>query len=381
MPVEQKDFVPGLAGIPAAESAISFIDGQAGILEYRGHRIEVLAEKSNYEEVVYLLLYGELPTATQLTDFRAKLAQYRKLSPKILELIRALPTDGHPMDALQVSLAANAMVRPRFDVINDAEARDEALLHAIGVTGTLIATFERFRRGQDYLEPDLSLTTAENFLYMLDGERPNAQSAHILDVALILHADHTMNASTFAMRVVAATENDPYTACSAGVGALTGPLHGGANERVLKQLEAIGGVDNVVPWLEDSLQSKSKIMGFGHRVYKTKDPRATMLEGLTRELFAKQGSTPLIDTALALEKEVVDRLGDKGIYPNVDFFSGIVYSKLGIPTDVFTPIFALARIAGYAAHYREQMQNNRLYRPGQIFVGSHDAKYVPIDER
>jgi len=218
VPVEQKDFVPGLAGIPAAESAISFIDGQAGVLEYRGHRIEVLAEKSNYEEVVWLLLYGRLPKRDELDAFRSRLAEQRKLSPKMIEIIRALPRDGHPMDALQVSLAAAGMSRPRFDVVKDDAARDEALVHAVAVTGTLIAAFERFRRGLDYVEPDPSLTTAENFLYMLDGEAPNAQSAHILDVALILHADHTMNASTFAARVVASTEADPYTVCSSAVG-------------------------------------------------------------------------------------------------------------------------------------------------------------------
>lgn len=381
MPLEQKEFIPGLAGIPAAESSVSFIDGQVGILEYRGHRIEVLAERADYEEIAWLLLHGNLPTQAELDGFRARLAEYRRLPSELVDVLRALPVDGHPMDALQVALAAAGMFQPRFDVIHDEEARNEASLRAIAVTGPLIATAERLRRGQDYLESDPNLTTAENFLYQLNGEKPDPQSAKILDVALVLHADHTMNASTFAMRVVAATETDPYTAFSAAVGALKGPLHGGANERVLRQLESIGSADNVLGWLDKALAEKSKIMGFGHRVYKTKDPRATMIEGLTRELFAKQGSTPVIDTALALEKAVVERLGEKGIYPNVDFFSGIVYSKLGIPTDVFTPIFALARVAGYAAHWREQMANNRLYRPGQIFIGSHGAEFLPIGER
>ncbi|MFT5048942.1 MAG: citrate synthase [Chlamydiales bacterium] len=381
MPLEQKEFVPGLAGVPAAESSVSYIDGLVGILEYRGHRIEVLAERSDYEEVVWLLLHDALPTQAELDGFRARLAEYRKLPAELVDVLRSLPIDGHPMDALQVALAAAGMFRPRFDVIHDEAARKEASLHAIAVTGPLIATFERFRRGEEYLESDPSLTTAENFLYQMNGVKPDAQSAKILDVALVLHADHTMNASTFAMRVVAGTETDPYTAFSAAVGALKGPLHGGANERVLRQLETIGSADNVAAWLDKTLAAKGKIMGFGHRVYKTKDPRATMLEGLTHELFAKQGSTPVIDTALALEKAVVERLGEKGIHPNVDFFSGIVYSKLGIPTDAFTPIFALARVAGYAAHWREQMANNRLYRPGQVFIGSHGAEYIPIGER
>ena len=205
--------------------------------------------------------------------------------------------------------------------------------------------------------------------------------AHVLDVALILHADHTMNASTFTARVVASTETDPYSVCASAIGSLKGPLHGGANERVLVMLDKIGAVDAVPAWLEKRLASKGKIMGFGHRVYKTKDPRSTILQGLAREMFKQFGSTPIYDTALKLEEEVVARLGGKGIHPNVDFFSGIVYQKMGIPTDVFTPIFAISRVAGWLAHWDEQMQDNRLFRPGQIFTGIHDATYTPIAER
>jgi len=376
----QKELVPGLAGIPAAESAVSFIDGQAGILEYRGHRIEQLAEKSNFEEVSWLLLYGELPTQAELDGFRKQLAEWRKQPDALRQVIRSYPTDGHPMDALQASFAALGMVSPRVDLAN-AEQCNDAIIRIIAATGPLIANFERSRKGLDFLDPDPELSTAGNFLYMLNGERPSELMTKILDVALILHADHTMNASTFAARVVASTEADPYTVCSSAVGALTGPLHGGANERVLNQLEAIGSPENVKPWLENALESKSKVMGFGHRVYKTKDPRATSLQGLVRELFAAHGSTPIYDIALELENEVVSRLGSKGIYPNVDFFSGIVYQKLGIPTDAFTPIFALARVVGYLSHWREQMQDNKLFRPGQIYVGKRDLEWVPMAER
>jgi citrate synthase len=378
--LQQKEVVPGLAGIPAAESAVSFINGQEGILEYRGYRIEELAENSNFEEVAWLVLYGEMPTRGELDGFRQRLSATRRLPAELVEIIRKFPASAHPMDALQASLAGLGMVSPRVS-LRDREQCDAAIISIIASTGPLIANFERSRKGLDYLAPDPELSTAGNFLYMLNGERPSELMTRILDVALILHAEHSMNASTFAARVVASTEADPYTVCSSAVGALTGPLHGGANERVLKQLESIGGPANVPAWLDDALANKKKIMGFGHRVYKTKDPRATALQGLVRDLFAAHGSTPIYDTALALENEVVERLGAKGIYPNVDFFSGIVYAKLGIPTDAFTPIFALSRVVGYLAHWREQMVDNKIFRPAQVYVGKHDQHYVPIVER
>ena len=380
MTVKEKELVPGLAGIPAAESAVSFIDGQVGILNYRGHAIETLSEKSNYEETAYLLLYGKLPNQTELTDFRERVAQYRDLPEQLIEVIRAYPREGHPMNALQSSFAVLGMLSPKPDFRSPEEC-DEAIVRILGATGAMISTFERFRKGLDYIAPAPDLRTAGNFLYRIQDKRPDELETYVLDVALILHADHTMNASTFTARVVASTEADPYTVCSSALGSLTGPLHGGANERVLRQLTEIGSPDNVKPWLDERLASKSKIMGFGHRVYKTKDPRALILQGLTRQLFEKLGSTPIYDVAVALEEEVVARLGDKGIYPNVDFFSGIVYAKLGIPTDVFTPVFALSRVAGYLAHWREQMQDNRLFRPGQIYVGVHGAEYTEIDAR
>ncbi len=376
MTLKASPLVPGLAGIPAAESSISYIDGQVGILEYRGHRIEVLAEKSNFEEVAWLLLYGELPTREQLDGFRAKLAGYRELPEELLQLIAGLPKDGHPMAALQAGYAALGMFRE-----GRLGSADEDICQLIAATPVLVAAYARARQGLPAVAPDPQLDTAGNFLWMLRGEKPGEVETHVLDVALVLHADHTMNASTFTARVVASTEADPYTVCASAIGSLKGPLHGGANERVLNQLEGIGSPDAVAAWLDEQLATKGKIMGFGHRVYKTKDPRSTILQGLARELFDKTGTTPIYDVALALEAAVVEKLGDKGIYPNVDFFSGIVYQKMGIPTDVFTPIFGISRVAGWLAHWREQMQDNRIFRPGQIFTGHHDGVYTQLDER
>ncbi len=376
MTVKEPTLVPGLAGIPAAESAVSYIDGQVGILEYRGHRIEVLAEKSNFEEVSWLLLHGKLPTKAELAEFNAKLAGYRDLPAELLETIAKLPKDGHPMAALQVGYAALGMFQE-----GKLDSPDEHIMQLIAATPVLVAAYSRAREGKPALAPDASLNTAGNFLWMLRGEKPNEVETRVLDAALVLHADHTMNASTFTARVVASTEADPYTVCASAIGSLKGPLHGGANERVLTMLEGIGSADKVQAWLAEQLATKGKIMGFGHRVYKTKDPRSTILQGLARELFDKTGTTPIYDVALALEDAVVAKLGGKGIHPNVDFFSGIVYQKMGIPTDVFTPIFGISRVSGWLAHWREQMQDNRIFRPSQIFVGDHDGVYTDIETR
>lgn len=377
---QANELVPGLAGIPAANSSISFIDGQAGILEYRGVPIETLAENSTFEEVAWLLLHGSFPTQSELDGFQKKLGEYRQIPESLVEVVMALPAQGHPMSALQASVASLAMVSPPVDY-KDAGQSDEAILRILAAVGPLIAAFERRRQGKAYVAPDPELSVAGNFLYQLNGERPSEIMTRVLDVALILHADHTMNASTFAARVVASTEADPYTMVSSAVGALYGPLHGGANERVLRQLETVGGAENIDAWYEKMRADGKKVMGFGHRVYKTKDPRAFALQGLVRDLFKEEGTTPIYDTALALEKAIVDKLGDRGIYPNVDFFSGIVYQKLGIPTDAFTPIFALARVAGWLSHWREQMADNKLFRPGQVYGGGHEQPYVPMPER
>ena len=380
MTVQDHVYVPGLAGVPAAESAISWIDGQVGILEYRGHPIEVLAERSNFEEVCWLLLHGSLPTASELAGFRERIAEHRALSPEVMASVRAFPSTGHPMAAIQAGLAALGMASPAVDLDDEASC-EEAVVRILAATPSLIAAFERTRAGLEVPEPDPSLGRAANFLWMVTGKKPDDFEAHVLDVALVLHADHTMNASTFTARVVASTEADPYSVCAAACGSLKGPLHGGANERVLQQLTTIGGADNVPAWLDAQLASRRKVMGFGHRVYKTKDPRSKVLQDLATDLFERLGTTEIYDTAIALERAVLERLGDKGIYPNVDFFSGIVYSKMGIPTDMFTPIFAISRVAGWLAHWREQMQDNRLFRPRQVFSGTRGAEFVEIGQR
>ncbi len=372
--------VPGLAGVPVVRSSISYIDGQLGVLEYRGYPIELLAQRSSYEEVSWLLLHGRMPLRAELDAFRASLAAQRALPGRMIDVLRNLPGAGHPMHALQAGLAALGMFSDRC-APGDLRAAQEACIRIIAATPALIAAFDRLRTGKDYVAPDPDLDTAANFLYMLRGTKPDQLAARVLDAALILHAEHTMNASTFAARVVASTEADPYTVCASAVGALKGPLHGGANEAVLEMLEDIGTPEKVPAFVEAQLASKGKVMGFGHRVYKVKDPRAHILQELGRQLFERLGTTPIYDVAVRLETELGARIGHKGIHPNVDFFSGFVYSKLGIATDLFTPVFAISRVAGYAAHWIEQMQGNKIFRPDQVYTGARGREYQAIDER
>ncbi len=373
------DIIPGLEGVPIAESAISFVDGKAGRLEYRGIPIEELAQHSHFEETAYLLLYGKLPTREELDAFHDELRHHRRLKYRIVELMKCLPETGHPMDALQAGVAAMGMFYPpRHDL--DEAARRAACIRLIAKMPTLVAAFERLRKGDEHVRPRDELSLAGNFLYMLHEQEPDPADERILDVCLILHADHTMNASTFSGRVVGSTLADPYTVVSSALGALSGPLHGGANENVMALLQRIGSVENVKPVIEGMIAEKQKIPGFGHRVYKAMDPRAKILKKHAAELSARSGN-PLFRIAEEVEKIVVDRLSGKGIWPNVDFYSGLVYAELGIPTDCFTPIFAMARVAGWLAHWLEQLQSNRIFRPTQKYVGKHDQPYVPIEKR
>ncbi|MCA9547301.1 MAG: citrate synthase, partial [Myxococcales bacterium] len=288
------EFVPGLAGVVAAKSAIGFIDGKQGILRYRGIRIEDLSEHSTFEEVSFLLLFGKLPNADELAGFEADLKAERALDPAILAVLKALPKTTHPMVALQTAVAAMGGVDDHMDV-TDAARNVAAAKKLIAVIPSITGTFDRLRKGLAPVQPDNSLGHAANFIYMTTGEVPNDQVARLMDVCLILHAEHGFNASTFTGRVVGATLANPYATMSAAVGSLSGPLHGGANERVLEMLAEIPGVEAVEGWLDDALANKRKIMGLGHRVYKVKDPRATILQGLAADLFAQQGSTPLYD--------------------------------------------------------------------------------------
>ncbi|WP_337886047.1 citrate synthase [Fischerella thermalis] len=374
------EYRPGLEGIPAAQSSISFVDGQKGLLEYRGIRIEELAEKSTFLETAYLLIWGELPTAEELAAFEDEVRHHRRIKYRIRDMMKSFPESGHPMDALQASAAALGLFYARRDLDNPVYIRD-AVVRLLATIPTMVAAFQLMRKGNDPVRPNDDLDYAANFLYMLNEKEPDPLAARIFDVCLILHAEHTMNASTFSARVTASTLTDPYAVVASAVGTLGGPLHGGANEEVIQMLEEIGSVENVRPYIEDRLQRKAKIMGFGHRVYKVKDPRATILQNLAEKLFAKFGNDKFYDIAQEMERVVEEKLGHKGIYPNVDFYSGLVYRKLGIPTDLFTPIFAIARVAGWLAHWKEQLAENRIFRPTQVYNGRHDIPYTAIDQR
>jgi len=374
------EFKPGLEGIAAAQSSISRVDGQKGILEYRGIPIEELAEKSNFLETAYLLIWGELPTKEELEAFEHEIRYHRRIKYRIRDMMKCFPESGHPMDALQASAAALGLFYSRRDLENPAYIR-AAVVRLLAKIPTMVAAFQLMRKGNDPVRPRDDLGYSANFLYMLSERESDPLAAQIFDVCLMLHAEHTMNASTFSARVTASTLTDPYAVVASAVGTLGGPLHGGANEEVIGMLEEIGSVENVRPYLEDRLERKAKIMGFGHRVYKVKDPRATILQNLAEKLFEKFGRDKYYDIAVEMEREIEEKLGQRGIYSNVDFYSGLVYRKLGIPTDLFTPVFAIARVAGWLAHWKEQLAENRIFRPTQVYNGLHNAPYIPIEQR
>lgn len=374
------EFKPGLEGIPAAESSISYVDGQKGILEYRGIRIEELAEKSTFIETAYLLIWGKLPTKEELTEFEHEVRFHRRIKYRIRDMMKSFPESGHPMDALQASAAALGLFYSRRDLDNPVYIMD-AVVRLLATIPTMVAAFQLMRKGNDPVRPRDDLNYSANFLYMLNEREPDPLAARIFDVCLMLHAEHTMNASTFSARVTASTLTDPYAVVASAVGTLGGPLHGGANEEVIGMLEEIGAVENVRSYLEERLEKKAKIMGFGHRVYKVKDPRATILQNLAEQLFEKFGHDKYYDIAVEMERLVAEKLSHKGIYPNVDFYSGLVYRKMGIPTDLFTPIFAIARVAGWLAHWKEQLVQNRIFRPTQVYSGLHEEPYIAIEER
>jgi citrate synthase len=378
--MSQLELRPGLADVPVAESAISFIDGKRARLEYRGIAVETLARESCFEETSWLLLKGELPTQRELANFDDQLRHRRRLKYKLKDLIKCLPETGHPMDALQATVAAMGMFYPARDVTN-AQSNWDSTVRLIAKLPTAVAAFHRLRHGDDEIDPRDDLDHAANFYYMLFEREPSPAVRKVIDACLILHAEHTMNASTFSGRVTGSTLANPYTVVSSAIGTLTGPLHGGANEEVLDMLEEIGSAANARAWAEDAVANKKKIMGFGHRVYKVKDPRATVLQELAENVFAETQRPKMYDLAVELERVLAGILGPKGIYPNVDFYSGIVYNALGIPRDVFTPVFAIARVAGWLAHWLEQLKNNRIYRPEQVYVGKHDVPYVPLERR
>lgn len=385
----QNGYVPGLKGVPATESGISYLDGQAGLLTYRGYPIVELARQSTFEETAWLLINGELPQTEQLAQFDADLRANRRVKYNVRDIMKFLPIDGHPMEALQTCVASLGMFYPGQErmtangVSADSEFVEQMIIKILASMATLVAMWEHIRRGDDPIQPRTDLTYAENFLYMMNEREPDPVEARIMDACLVLHAEHTINASTFSALVCGSTLAPPNLVVASAIGTLAGPLHGGANQRVLNMLDEIGSADKVSDWLDQRLSSKQVVWGFGHREYKLKDPRADILQDLLEQLRAHRGGqiSPLYEIAMELERCAEERLAPKGVYPNVDFYSGLLYEALGIPRDQFTPIFAISRTAGWLAHWKEQIGNNRIFRPTQVYVGHEPRHYEPMSAR
>jgi citrate synthase len=367
----------GLEGIVAAESRICFVDGLQGRLIYQGYDIHDLAAHASFEEVAYLLWHGDLPTREQLDALKHDLIAARGLPAPVLNLLCEFPRDVHPMDALRTAVSALGIYDPEARD-NSREANLRKSIRLTAQTATVVAAIGRCRDGKDPVEPDPSLNHAANFLYMLWGRRPDETSVRTIDIALILHADHELNASTFSARVTAATLADMHSAITSAIGTLKGPLHGGANEAVMRLLLTIGEPSRVVPTARAMLAAKQKIPGFGHRVYKTEDPRATHLRKMSEELGRRHGDLKWFEMSRTLEQFM---LSEKHIYANVDFYSATSYYTLGIPIELFTPVFAVSRISGWTAHVLEQLADNRIIRPRAEYVGPRNRTYLPIDQR
>lgn len=370
-------FKEGLEDVVAASSSICYIDGQEGILAYRGYNIHDLANHSTFEEVCHLLWYGSLPTRAELKSTRDAIANNRSLPQEVLTFMHTLPKDAVTMDVLRTV--------PSLLSMYDADGRDNSLAangrKAIRLTGqmaSIVAAWQRIREGKPVIAPDPSLDQAADFLHMLRGDKPDPSAAKALDIALILHADHEFNASTFAARVTASTLSDMHSAITSAEGALKGPLHGGANMAVMKLLKEIGTVDNAEPYIKRMFENKEKVPGFGHRVYRTEDPRATHLRRMSKELSEKQNEPKWYQMSRTIE-DIVMR--EKKLAANVDFYSASVYHYLGIVDDLFTPIFAVSRVSGWTAHVLEQLTHNRIIRPRADYLGAEKATYIPIDQR
>jgi citrate synthase len=368
----------GLEGVTAAESSICFIDGAKGILSYRGYDINELAPNSTFEETVFLLWNGHLPNAAELAEFMVDLAGRRSIPAISMDVLRTVASSMTPMDALRTVTSSLSAVEEDPDTA-DVEAGKEKAKNLTAQVSTIIAAYHRIRTGKEPVDPDPDQSHAGNFLYMLNGEKPTSAAERAMDVALILHADHDFNASTFAARVTAGTLSDMHACVTSGMGALKGPLHGGANIGVMKMLLAIDETgQDVTEWVHAALERKKRIMGFGHRVYKTIDPRAIHLENLSKNLAEQAGEMKWYNMSLAIQKAVK---AEKGLDANVDFFSASGYYTMGIPLDLYTPIFALARVSGWTAHVLEQHANNRLIRPLSDYTGELGLKWIPVEQR
>jgi citrate synthase len=367
----------GLREVVAADTTVSDIDGEAGRLWYAGYEIADLAEHATFEEIVFLLHHTRLPTQDELDELDELLIENRDLSPFLTQLMSTLAQQTSPMSMLRTSISAASAYDPDgWDESPDAQYRKAMRL--IAKTPTLIAYYERMRTGRELVPPHPKLPHAANFLYMLSGDEPDHDDADALDTTFTLYADHTMNASTFTARIIASTLSDMFSAITGAIGALKGPLHGGANEEAMKMAQEIAAGEDVETYVRDRLGRHEKVMGFGHAVYRTMDPRATVLRQLAREVGARHGDERWADIFEALQETVFDQ---KQLWPNVDLYAAGVYHSLGIPTDLMTPIFALARMAGWTAHVREQYADNKVIRPGSTYVGPRDQVWVPIEDR
>ncbi|XP_030462884.2 citrate synthase, glyoxysomal [Syzygium oleosum] len=392
-----KLYDPGYLNTAPVRSSICYIDGDEGILRYRGYPIEELAESSSFMEVAYLLMYGNLPSESQLADWEFAITQHSAVPQGILDIIHAMPHDAHPMGVLVSAMSALSVFHPDAnpalrgqDIYKSKQVRDKQIARTLGKAPTIAAAAYLRMAGRPPVLPSSNLSYAENFLYMLDslGNRsykPNPRLARVLDILFILHAEHEMNCSTAAARHLASSGVDVYTALAGAVGALYGPLHGGANEAVLKMLSEIGSVENIPEFIEGVKNRKRKMSGFGHRVYKNYDPRAKVIRKLAEEVFSIVGRDPLIEVAVALEKAALsdEYFVKRKLYPNVDFYSGLIYRAMGFPTEFFPVLFAVPRMAGYLAHWRESLDDpdTKIMRPQQVYTGVWLRHYMPLRER
>ncbi len=373
-------FSKGLEGVVAAQTKLSFIDGEKGILEYIGIPIAELASHSTFEEAVFFLWNARLPKRGEIAEFSTSLRDRYEIPAALEAMITSLPKTAEPMHAIRTLVSALGLYDSKPNSIDIPSVRDKAL-SILAQTPTLLASFHRYRKGLPIVRPDKTLGLSENFLYMLNGSRPTPSMTKAMDVCLVLHADHGFNNSTFTTRVISSTESDIYSAITGAIGSLRGPLHGGANEGVMKMLNQIPTVGDAEAFIIDKLAKKDKIPGFGHRIYKAYDPRASNLKVLAKQLATDTGNLDLYNKSIAIEGVMNREKAAKGIYPNVDFYSATTYHCIGLPLDLFTPMFVIARIGGWAAHAIEQLSDNRLFRPDADYVGPHNVAFTPIDQR
>jgi citrate synthase len=377
---EPKPVMEGLRGVTFTTTKLTFIDGEKGILKHVGIPIADLAENSSFEETSFLLLNARLPTKSELETFDAGLRSRRAIQPELLALLRSFPRDAHPMHVLRSAISVLGMFDPKADDVS-AEGKLEKALNLIAQMSTIIAVMIRLHQHLEPVAPRTDLSHAANFLYMIHDQEPSAEQARLFDIALILHADHGMNASTFTGIATASTLSDMYSSITSAIGALKGPLHGGANEAVLNMLAEIGQIENADAYINGKLERKEKIMGVGHAVYKFFDPRSRVLKEYAEVVAEKHGKSLEYSILQKVESIVVARLGAKGIYPNVDFYSGVVYTDLGISKAYLTPIFALSRISGWMASILEYTNTNHLLRPTANYTGPDEAKWIPLEQR